>query len=71
MMLRSAASPGSVGSAGRRWRTVASSYRCQMPTGPLLSYFLKFVEEAVESARKNAIAARRRRNCNRKPAKIT
>ena len=36
MMLRSAASPGSVGSAGRRWHIVASSYRCQTPTGPLL-----------------------------------
>lgn len=35
MMLRSAASPGSVGSAGRRWHIVASSYRCQTPTGPL------------------------------------
>ncbi len=34
MMLRSAASPGSVGSAGRRWRIVASSYRCQNADRP-------------------------------------
>ncbi len=37
MMLRSAASPGSVGSAGRRWRIVASSYRCQSADRPLFS----------------------------------
>src|SRR6185437_1610214 len=35
MMLRSAASPGSVGSVGRRWHIVASSYRCQTSADPL------------------------------------
>ena len=35
MMLRSAASPGFVGSAGRLWRIVASSYRCQNADRPL------------------------------------
>jgi len=39
MMLRSAASPGSVGSAGRRWRKVASSYRCQIADRPLPACF--------------------------------
>src|SRR5690606_11375282 len=34
MMLRSAASPGSVGLAGRYWRIAASSYRCQYSDRP-------------------------------------
>src|SRR5690606_7686639 len=37
MMLRSAASPGSVGSVGRHWRIVASSYRCQFAGRPPFS----------------------------------
>src|SRR6185312_14343255 len=37
MMLRSAASPGSVGSVGRRWHIVASSYRCQTSADPLFA----------------------------------
>jgi hypothetical protein len=45
MMLRSAASPGSVGSAGRRWRIVASSYRCQLPAGPLYLQSMKSFAE--------------------------
>ena len=47
MMLRSAASPGSVGSAGRRWHIVASSYRCQSPTGPLYQNMKNLTESAV------------------------
>ena len=65
MMLRSAASPGSVGSAGRRWHIVASSYRCQLPTGP---HFLKPRHEDCANAgvrldfrRATKNAARRRR----------
>src|SRR5690606_3195769 len=38
MMLRSAASPGSVGWAGRPWRKVASSDRCQTAGRPPLSF---------------------------------
>ena len=37
MMLRSAASPGSVGSAGRRWRQWIPRTAASMPAGPLRS----------------------------------
>ena len=64
MMLRSAASPGSVGSVGRRWHIVASSYRCQTSADPLLLP-CQTVNTRVATPRvaANKNAAQRRRFC--------
>jgi hypothetical protein len=39
-----------VGSAGRRWHIVASSYRCQLPAGPLFFRLLNFSPQNIDLA---------------------